>query len=92
MAATTPTRLRVKQTRAAVGAAPVRAKIDLTYPARLITEPFIDELGRQFARRTDGRGANASDTMGAGDEIDRGIAWLRRCGVTVEPIEKNVVE
>jgi hypothetical protein len=65
-----------------------------------IKEPLIYELGIQFALRTNIRGANVSDTMGlvalevegTRDEIDRGIAWLRARGVTVEPIEKNVIE
>lgn len=100
MAATTPTRLRARRARSAVGAAAVKEKIYLTYPVQLITEPLIYELGVQFALRTNIRGANVSDTMGlvalevegTRDEIDRGIAWLRQRGVTVEPIEKNVIE
>ena len=86
--------------RAVVGAAPVRERIYLPYPVRLIREPVIYELGVQFALRTNIRGANVSDTMGlvalelegARDGIDRGIDWLRQRGVTVEPIEKNVIE
>lgn len=86
--------------RAVVGAVPVRDRIYLTDPVRLIREAVISELGVQFALRTNIRGANVSDTMGlvalelegARDEIDRGIAWLRQRGVTVEPIEKNVIE
>ena len=78
----------------------VREKIYLTYPPHLITEPIIYELGRQFAVMTNIRGANVSDTMGLvaleldgpRKEIDRAIAWLRTRGVTVEPIEKNVIE
>lgn len=78
----------------------VKEKIYLTYPVHLIKEPLIYELGVQFALRTNIRGANVSDTMGLvaleveglREEIDRGIAWLRDQGVTVEPIEKNVIE
>lgn len=78
----------------------VREKIYLTRPMHLIKEPLIYELGRQFALRTNLRGANVSDTMGpvalevegTRRQIDRGIAWLREGGVTVEPIEKNVIE
>ena len=77
-----------------------RARIYLTYPPHLIKEPLIYELGKQFALRTNIRGANVSETMGlvalevegTRAEIDRGIAWLRERGVTVEPIEKNVIE
>ena len=37
-------------------------------------------------------GLVALELEGARDEIDRGVAWLRQRGVTVEPIEKNVIE
>lgn len=78
----------------------VREKIYLTYTPELIKEPIIYELGRKFAVTTNIRGANVSDTMGlvaleldgTREEIDRAIAWLRERGVTVEPIEKNVIE
>ena len=100
MATTTPKRLSPKRAGARTGASAVKEKIYLTYPVRLIKEPLIYELGMQFALRTNIRGANVSETMGlvalevegTRDEIDRGIAWLRGRGVTVEPIEKNVIE
>lgn len=97
MAAATPTRLN---SRRRAGVAAVKQRIYLTYPVPLIREPLIYELGVQFALRTNIRGANVSETMGlvalelegAPSEIERGIAWLRARGVTVEPIEKNVIE
>jgi len=100
MAAPTPKRLSPKRAGAPTGAGATREKIYLTYPVRLIKEPLIYELGVQFALRTNIRGANVSETMGlvalevegTREEIDRGIAWLRERGVTVEPIEKNVIE
>ena len=100
MATAAPKRLRAKRAGTTTGASAIKEKIYLTYPPRLITEPVIYELGVQFALRTNIRGANVSDTMGlvalelegTREEIDRGIAWLRARGVTVEPIEKNVIE
>ena len=94
MAQTPPTRLSVQR------GATIKERIYLPYPQRLIKEPIIYELGKRFALRTNLRGANISDTMGlvalevegTRAEIDRGIAWLRATGVTVEPIEKNVIE
>jgi len=79
---------------------PVRQRIYLTYPTDLIKEPIIYELGKKFDLVTNIRGANISDTLGlvaleldgSREEIDRAIAWLRERGVTVEPIEKNVIE
>ena len=46
------------------------------------------------------RGASVSEEMGlvavefegSNDQIERALAWLRQSGVTVEPIEKNVIE
>jgi hypothetical protein len=46
------------------------------------------------------RGASVSEEMGlvalefegTADQIERAIQWLRQTGVTVEPIEKNVIE
>jgi len=77
-----------------------REKVYLTYPPDLIKEPLIYEVGQRFAVVTNIRGANVSDTMGlvaleldgTRAEIDRAVAWLRKRGVTVEPIEKNVIE
>jgi hypothetical protein len=100
MATSPPARLTPRRARSPGGPAAVREKVYLTYPVHLITEPVIYELGVQFALRTNIRGANVSETMGlvalelegTRDEIDRGIAWLRRRGVIVEPIEKNVIE
>jgi hypothetical protein len=37
-------------------------------------------------------GLVALEVEGRRAEIDRGIDWLRAQGVTVEPIEKNVIE
>lgn len=78
----------------------VQEKVYLTYPPELIKEPIIYELGHKFAVRTNIRGANVSDKMGlvaleldgTREEVDRSIAWLRARGITVEPIEKNVIE
>lgn len=97
MAAATPRRLSGTSGKPAVT---IKERIYLTYPPHLIKEPVIYELGKRFALRTNLRGANISETMGlvalevegTRREINRGIAWLREYGVTVEPIEKNVIE
>lgn len=90
----------MKQSKGARGGDDVREKIYLTYPPNLIKKPIIYELGRKFGLRTNIRGANVSDEMGlvaleldgAREEIEQAIEWLRAQGVTVEPIEKNVIE
>ncbi len=75
-------------------------KFYLTYPMALIKEPLIYLVGQQFHLVTNIRGANVSDEMGLvalevegeQSDIDQAVAWLREKGVTVEPIEKNVIE
>ena len=75
-------------------------KFYLTYPTTLIKEPLIYLVGQQFHLVTNIRGANVSDEMGLvalevegkQADIDQAVAWLREKGVTVEPIEKNVIE
>lgn len=78
----------------------MKEKLYLTYPPALVKEPIIYLLGKKFAIVTNIRGANVSDEMGLvalevegpPAEIDRAVAWLREKGITVEPIEKNVIE
>jgi L-aspartate semialdehyde sulfurtransferase ferredoxin len=78
----------------------MKEKFYLTYPSALIKEPIIYLLGKKFDLVTNIRGANVSDEMGlmaleiegSALEIDRAVVWLRAQGITVEPIEKNVIE
>ena len=75
-------------------------KFYLTYPPDLIREPILYLLGKKFDVITNIRGANVSHEMGLIalevegrlDAIDQAVAWLREQGITVEPIEKNVIE
>ena len=77
-----------------------RAKLYLTYPKTLVREPLIWRATRDFDLVFNIRSASVSDEIGiiaieldgTSDGIERGIAWLRERGVTVEPIEKNVIE
>ncbi len=78
----------------------MKEKWYLTYPPALVKEPIIYLLGKKFDVITNIRGANISNEMGlvaleiegSQSEIDRAVAWLRAQGITVEPIEKNVIE
>ncbi len=77
-----------------------RVKLYLTYPKRLVREPLIWRVTRDFDLVFNIRSASVSDEIGiiaieldgTEDAIERAIAWLREQGVTVEPIEKNVIE
>ena len=72
----------------------------LTYPRSLVKEPVLYRLARKFDVVFNIRGASVSDEMGlvalefegSAEEVERAIDWLRKTGVTVEPIEKNVIE
>jgi len=77
-----------------------RQKFYLTYPQRLVREPLIYHLSRKFDVVFNVRGASVNEEIGIialeldGDPeiIEAAVAWLREQGVTVEPIEKNVIE
>ena len=78
----------------------MKEKWYLTYPPGLVKEPVIYLLSKKFAVVTNIRGANVSGEMGllaleiegSQGELDRAVTWLREQGITVEPIEKNVIE
>jgi hypothetical protein len=78
----------------------VREKVYLTYPAKLLKEPVIYQLGHRFRVITNIRGANVSAELGLvaleidgpESEVAAAIQWLSEIGVQVEPIEKNVIE
>jgi len=93
------TRAASRSGRRASGAK-TRVKLYLTYPSRLVREPLIYHLSRTFdlvfnirqASVNEDIGIIAIELDGTEDAIEQGIAWLRERGVTVEPIEKNVIE
>ena len=72
----------------------------LSYPRVLIKEPILYQLVKKFDLMFSIRGASVSEDMGlvavefegSSEQIERAIEWLRQTGVTVEPIEKNVIE
>ncbi|HSV06698.1 MAG TPA: NIL domain-containing protein [Candidatus Binatus sp.] len=77
-----------------------RAKFYLTYPKAMVKEPLIYQMSKKFDLVFNVRSASVSEEIGiialeldgAQDEIDTAVAWFREHGVTVEPIEKNVIE
>ena len=78
----------------------MKEKFYLTYPSPLVKEPVLYLLGKKFDVVTNIRGANISNEMGllalelegSQQAIDQAVGWLREQGITVEPIEKNVIE
>ena len=77
-----------------------KQRLWLMYPAKLITRPVIWELGHQFNVVTNVRQASVTDEIGIvcleiegkRSEIKSAIKWLESLGVSVEPIEINVIE
>jgi ABC-type methionine transport system ATPase subunit len=77
-----------------------KQRLWLMYPAKLITTPVIWELGHKFKVMTNVRQASVTDEIGIvcleidgkRSEIKNSIKWLESLGVSVEPIEINVIE
>jgi hypothetical protein len=79
---------------------PDKQRLWLMYPAKLITTPVIWQLGHKFKVVTNVRQASVTDEIGIvcleidgkRAEIKACIKWLESMGVSVEPIEINVIE
>jgi ABC-type methionine transport system ATPase subunit len=73
-----------------------RARLHLTFPERLISEPVVHRLGADFGLVTNIRRANLEEDHGGwlileveGDEdrIAAAVAWLAELGLQVDRIE-----
>ncbi|MDA1273291.1 MAG: NIL domain-containing protein [Verrucomicrobia bacterium] len=70
------------------------------YPPRLITTPVIWQLSQRFEVITNVRQASITDEIGIvclemqgkRSIIKEVIKWLEKLGVSVEPVEINVIE
>ncbi|MCI4349862.1 MAG: NIL domain-containing protein [Thermoplasmata archaeon] len=77
-----------------------QGKFYLTYPKKLVKEPLIYQMGRKFDLVFNVRSASVSEDIGIialeldgrPETIEAAVEWFREHGVTVEPIEKNVIE
>ena len=78
---------------------PVQQRLWLMYPPKLVTKPFIYEVGHKFKVVTNVRQATITDEIGivclelAGphSEVQAAIKWFEKSGVNVEPVEIGVV-
>jgi molybdopterin synthase sulfur carrier subunit len=85
---------------AIAGGASARRRVTLTFPPELIREPVIYNIGQRFNLVTDIRSANVTENVGwvtleiDGEEEEylKALNYLRRMGIKVEPIERNVIE
>ena len=72
----------------------------LMYPPKLIQQPLIWQLGHKFRVVTNIRQCSVTDEIGIvclevdgrRDEVKAAIKWLEKIGVSVEPVEINVIE
>ncbi len=77
-----------------------RKKFYLTFPQRLIQKPVIYQVGHKFQVITNIRQASVSEEIGLvaleleGEEreIEKATKYMKKLGIKVEPIEKDVVE
>ncbi|MEK7702996.1 MAG: NIL domain-containing protein [Nitrospirota bacterium] len=75
-------------------------KIRVVFPENKITEPVIYQIGKEYDLITNIRRADVTEKsgwvdlelIGAADEIERAIEGLKKKGVNVDPIEKNIIE
>ena len=79
---------------------PQQTRLWLMYPLRLIREPLIWKLGQKFRVVTNIRQASVTDEIGIvclevegkRTDVKAAISWLEKLGVSVEPVEINVIE
>jgi len=77
-----------------------RTRLWLMYPPKLIKEPLIWQLSQKFPIVTNIRQCSVTDEIGIvsieldGERTDikAAIKWLEKIGVSVEPVEINVIE
>ncbi len=85
---------RTKQT------TPTQRRLWLMYPPKLIQQPLIWQLGQKFKVTTNIRQCSVTDEIGivclevdgTREEVKAAIKWLEKIGVSVEPVEINVIE
>lgn len=75
-------------------------KVHITFPEEKIREPIIYQIGRDYNVITNIRRADVTEKTGWIDieltgesaEIERAVEGLKKKGVKVDPIERNVIE
>jgi len=75
----------------------VQKKVFLTFPAKLVREPIIFNIGKNFNVIVNIRGASVSDEIGLvaimlegeDTEIEKVLQYLKDKDVIIEPIEED---
>jgi hypothetical protein len=77
-----------------------KKQVMFTFPEKLIQEPIIFNLGRQFNVVTNIRRADVTEKKGwvvlelegAEKDIDKGVTWVTGKGVRVDPVVGDIIE
>ncbi len=77
----------------------MKQRVKFTFPTNLVTEPVIYTLGKDYDVITNIRRADVTDTQGwvvleldgAEQDIERGLAWVRECGVRIDLVGGDVL-
>jgi molybdopterin synthase sulfur carrier subunit len=85
---------------AIAGGAYARRRVTLTFPPKLIKEPVIYNIGHRFRVVTNIRSASVLENAGwvtleidgEEDEYFKALHYLNEMGVSVEPVERDVIE
>jgi ABC-type methionine transport system ATPase subunit len=91
---------KTRKPRPTTPATPQQTRLWLMYPARHIKDPVVWKLGHKFDVVTNIRQASVTDEIGIvcleldgkREEVKRAIKWLEGQGISVEPVEINVIE
>ncbi len=75
-------------------------RVHITFPPPVVKEPFIYRIGHEYNVITNIRRADVTEKTGWVDlelsgeiaEIERAIENLKTHGVSVDPIERNIIE
>ena len=94
------TKPAAKRTAKASGNMRKTARLWLMFPQRLITKPVVWELSQKFPVITNVRQASVTGEIGLvcleldglANDVKKAVTWLERRGVSVEPVEINVIE
>jgi len=78
----------------------MKKQLDLIFPQRLIKEPVVHRMTKEFDVVFNIRRAKVTETVGEmvleleGEpvDLDDAIAWLRKQGIRVEPVTHDAVE
>jgi len=91
---------KTKPAKKTLATTPTQRRLWLMYPPKLIQQPMIWQLGHKFKVVTNIRQASVTDEIGIvclevdGErrDVKAAIKWLEKIGVSVEPVEINVIE